>query len=324
MILKPYDRNDGKIIELRRLLHEVADPLTRQDIEREINFVRSGSTGEEEAAKHIRRIYGKDETVGVFHNLNIPEANETGSRIEIDCLIIDGPMRRSWVLEIKNWSGTVGKDENESWWQKGMSGNLAVMESPVSQARAGRDAIQHWFRENDCPIREVYPIVAFAPRVHLDRSNITEEDRVMKIDDLERWRKIEDGDYSLWTKLSRIRENRKQKFQKDELEQLRDKLLSSHRDMKLFYRSKFGMSPPSFSYSALPPSIAINPQISLELDVPASRYKVIIKNDPNRDLARQVWRIIRNQAKWDPTNEAIVVPDDLGSAVAEDLRDHFK
>ena len=326
MILKPYDQDDGRISELRRLLSECSDRQTRQDIEREMNKVRAGENGEREAAKLIRRVYGADERVGVFHNLNIPENNDTGSRIEIDCLIVDGQMRRAWVLEIKNWSGTVGMAEDESWWQKNRSGETSVVGSPVTQARAGREAVAHWLKQNDFPIREVIAVVAFAPTVDLDHTNIDERHGVMKIDLLDVWRKIEDGDYSLWTFISRIREDRRQKIARKELEQLRDKLLHDHRDQKMFYRSKFGISPPEHTYDATPPVIAINDRIRLDYDPAGSRYRVSLKDDMDRTLLKSVWSVIKShdsEAKWDGGHDCVVLPVSSAPSTAALLRKAF-
>lgn len=326
MILKKFDQDDGRISELRRLLSECPDRQTRQEIEHEINKVRAGESGEREAAKHIRRVYGHDEHVGIFHNLNIPENNDTGSRIEIDCLIVDGQMRRAWALEIKNWSGVVGMAEDESWWQKSRSGDTSMMESPVAQARAGRDAIAHWFKQNNWPIREVIAVVAFAPRVQLELDNIDERHRVLKIDLIDVWRKIEDGDYSLWTFISRLRENKRQNIGPKELKQLCNELLHDHRDQRMFYRSKFGISSPEHVYEVTAPYITINDRIRLDYDPAGSRYRISIKDDMDRTLLKSVWSIIKThdtEAKWDNGHDCVVLPVSSVQLAAEHLRKAF-
>jgi len=330
MILKPYRRNDEEIESLRALLKAEPDPSMRKIIEQDIRNSQKGGSGEYQVAHNIDRRYGDSESVGILHDLRIPDGTGDGRFTQIDAVIINGPLRRAWAIEVKNWGGLVGIDEHEQWWREYRDGARVLVPSPATQARYCADALSRWFKSNNWPIREVIPSIGFATEVILDNSVRTTCPHAFKADLFLRWHQIEEGEYSLWTFLSRAFENRKEPIGREQMEQLGNELLEDHRPLRFDHASRYGRIRPASSMSGTEQyhqrlQVCTNvvlihaPSVrgyALKLDIES-----IEKNKPN--AKREIRAILGEGAYYLEEHSNWIVPQEQGTIVADRLRGYF-
>ena len=331
MILKPYRRNDNEIEDLKALLESEVDPAMQKIIRQDIRNSQKGGSGEYQVAHNIDRRYGNSDHIGILHDLRIPDGTGEGRYTQIDAVLVNGRFRRAWAIEVKNWGGLVGVDEHEQWWRQYRNGERAIVSSPATQAQYCADALSRWFKANGWPIREVIPSIGFAPEVTLDRSVRAVFPHVFKADLFLRWHQVEEGDYSLWTVLSRFFENRKQPIGRAELERMAEAMLKDHRPLKFDHSSRYGRIRGASGVSTHPDEfhqrILVTNNVVL-VHAPSVRgyalkleIDTIEKQRPN--ARKEIRAILGEGAYYLEDRSNWIVPQENGLVVADKLRHYL-
>lgn len=328
MILKPYKKDKNQLEQLQRLLREEADPKMRKIIEQDMKICRKGSTGEYQVALNIDRAYGSSDSIGILHDVRIPDGTGEGRYTQIDTVIINGPMRRAWAVEVKNWGGLIGIDEHEQWWREYRNGERALVKSPETQAKYCAEALKRWFDKNNWPIREVIPCIGFAAEVVLDDSIRKKCHQVFKADLFKRWHDVEEGEYSLWTLISRIRENRKTPIGPKQLKQLASDIMEDHRPLSFDHSSKYGII--SDNNKNQIDSEQYHYRIEVIQDVflihAKSKKAYALKIDIDKILCdkpnakQEIRKILGTRAQYNDDHKNWIIPEEEGLRVTEELR----
>ena len=195
MIIKASDGRSGDIEVLESLLKEEITADQRSAIEAELYTLRKGAQGERETAHILDRTYGHSEKVAVIHDLRL--ADGLGGYVQFDHLLLHAFLKRVAVLETKNFSGRISKNEHDEWcvWYQNRRQPVEIP-NPVAQAdRAGR-LLELWLKahKHSSAFRRVEGWVIVPPTCKIDRTRIDKETRIVKVDNFhDRWT----GDISL-------------------------------------------------------------------------------------------------------------------------------
>ncbi len=183
MILKEADDRASDIAELQRLL-QVNDEKHHTAIQKQIDNIRSGVSGERSAAHFIDREFSASKRVMVLHDLRI---DYKGDFAQIDHLLIHRIQGTAWVLETKNYTGRLTCDEHGDWtiWNHGKPRPIP---SPVSQAKRHCETVRLWLAANGFKgVHTIHPVVLISPTSSVNRAKLKSSDFVVKSDNFGRW-----------------------------------------------------------------------------------------------------------------------------------------
>ena len=196
MILKASDGRSGDIEVLESLLKGEIIADQRRAIEAKLYTIRKGAEGERETAHILDRIYGHSERVAVIHDLRLPDG--LNGYVQFDHLLLNRVLKRIAVLETKNFSGRISKNEHNEWcvWYPNRRQPTEIP-NPVAQADRAARLLELWLEghQHSAAFRRVEGWVIVPPTCKIDRTRIGTGTRIVKVDNFhERW--IEDVSFS--------------------------------------------------------------------------------------------------------------------------------
>lgn len=196
MILKASDGRSGDIEVLESLLTGEITADQRRAIETELYTIQKGAKGERETAHILDRIYGHSERVAVIHDLRLPDGLD--GYVQFDHLLLNRVLKRIAVLETKNFSGRISKNEHNEWcvWYPNRRQPTEIP-NPVAQADRAARLLELWLEahQHSAAFRRVEGWVIVPPTCKIDRTRIGTGTRIVKVDNFhERW--IEDVSFS--------------------------------------------------------------------------------------------------------------------------------
>lgn len=196
MILKASDGRSGDIEVLESLLRGEITADQRHAVEAELYTIRKGAKGERETAHILDRIYGHSERVAVIHDLRLPDGLD--GYVQFDHLLLNRVLKRIAVLETKNFSGRISKNEHNEWcvWYQNRRQPVEIP-NPVAQADRAARLLELWLEasKHSAAFRRLEGWVIVPPTCKIDRTRIGTGTRIVKVDNFhERW--IEDVSFS--------------------------------------------------------------------------------------------------------------------------------
>lgn len=134
---------------------------------RDAGSVRAGQFGESRVAKMLSRLLP-----GNMYIINDLTVRFGSASAQIDH-IVAGP-KGLFVIETKNWSGTVrGDEKKETWEQIPARGKKTIkVGNPVSQNQHHVNVLRNWLRANGKLWDEIYSlVVVVSPHTRLEIAN---------------------------------------------------------------------------------------------------------------------------------------------------------
>jgi hypothetical protein len=189
MIIKASDGRVGDIEILESLLKEEITADQRRAIETELYTIQKGAKGERETAHILDRTYGHSERVAVIHDLRLPDG--LGGYVQFDHLLLHSFLKRVAVLETKNFSGRISKNEHNEWcvWYQNKRQPVEIP-NPVAQADRAARLLELWLKahRHSAAFRRVEGWVIVPPTCKIDRTRIGNGTRIVKVDNFhDRW-----------------------------------------------------------------------------------------------------------------------------------------
>lgn len=249
MILKEADTKAPQLAELESYLAAPGLPAaTKQQIERELKFLRAGIKGERESAYDIDFYSGASKNRIVIHDLRI---EHKGRVAQIDHLILNR-LLEVYVLETKHFSEGVSINEQGEFsiW---FAGKPRGIPSPLEQNDRHIAVLQDVFKTLDMPTRlgiRLQPsfesVVLVSKNARIGRPEKFDTNRVVKSDHLERWinKNIDSGSPLLMAKVVGV----------DTLTAIARQLVALHRPLVPDYRARFGITEEMLCPTPLPPA----------------------------------------------------------------------
>lgn len=262
MILKEADTKDPQLAELERYLAAPGLPAaTKQQIERELKFLRAGIKGERESAYDIDFYSGAHKNRIVIHDLRI---EHNGRVAQIDHLILNR-LLEVYVLETKHFSEGVSINEQGEFsiW---FAGKPRGIPSPLEQNERHIAVLQDVFKTLDMPTRlgiRLQPsfesMVLVSKNARIGRPEKFDTHRVVKSDLLERWinKNIDSVSPLLMAKLVGV----------DTLTAIARQLVALHRPLVPDYRARFGITEAMLQPTPTPP-VSTSPPDTAEVPAP--------------------------------------------------------
>lgn len=189
MILKASDGRAGDIEVLESLLKEEITDDQRRGIETELYTIQKGAKGERETAHILDRTYGHARQNAVIHDLRLPDG--LGGYVQFDHLIFNRILKRVAVLETKNFSGRISKNEHDEWcvWYPNRRQPIEIP-NPIAQANRAARLLELWLEahQHSAAFRRVEGWVIVPPTCKIDRTRTGSATRIVKVDNFhERW-----------------------------------------------------------------------------------------------------------------------------------------
>lgn len=134
---------------------------------RDEGSVRAGQFGESRVSKLLAKMLP-----GSMYILNDLTIKFGGSSAQIDHIVV-GP-KGIFVIETKNWSGTVrGDEKRETWEQVPSRGKKSIkVHNPISQNQHHVNVLSNWLRANGKLWSEIYSLViVVSPHTRLEIAN---------------------------------------------------------------------------------------------------------------------------------------------------------
>ncbi|WP_379923750.1 nuclease-related domain-containing protein [Erythrobacter sp. R86502] len=254
MILKASDGRAADIDALEALLTERITVDQRRAIETELYTLRQGARGERETAHILDRTYGHSERVVVIHDLRLPDG--LGGHVQFDHLLLNRVLKRIAVLETKNFTGRISKNEHDEWcvWYPKKRHPVEIP-NPVAQAERAARLLELWLEahQHSAAFRRVEGWVIVPPTCKIDRTRIGTGTRIVKVDNFhERW--IEDVS---WTDTTGFLTG----LSVGQLRAVGAQLVSQHVPPYYAWRKRFSVAEMALSETALPTVLTDKPGI---------------------------------------------------------------
>lgn len=148
---------------------------------------RRGIIGEKQTAHILDRLFFDSKDHVVIHDLRIRDG--IGGFAQFDHIILSRLSRKASVVEVKNYSGRMSRNQHDEWmvWYEGRRRPVPIP-NPVAQARRQRDVLRAWLKayDHDKAFSEVGTFVVIPADGQIDRTKITEALPVYKIDNFHR------------------------------------------------------------------------------------------------------------------------------------------
>ena len=193
VIVKRPDDKQKALAELRRLLSEDHGHRTQKRIQKAIDDIIDGETGERDTAYHLDAAVASCPEHMVVHDLVIAH---DGVDVQIDHLVFTR-RRQVFVLETKAINGTLRFDADGTCTAVYDSGKRFQMPSPIEQVRRHATVLRSWLGATGSTMREVVPVVVVQPRTRLKMEMTIDDVEIVSSDLLPsriRQREIERGD----------------------------------------------------------------------------------------------------------------------------------
>ena len=252
MILKVSDGRAGDISALEALLMEPITAEQRRAIETELYTLRQGVRGERQTAHVLDRTYGHARQNAIIHDLRLPDG--LGGYVQFDHLVFNRILKRVAVLETKNFSGRISKNEHNEWcvWYPNRRQPVEIP-NPVAQASRAARLLELWLEahQHSAAFRRVEGWVIVPPTCKIDRTRIGGATRIVKVDNFhERWTE----DVS-WTDTTGFLTG----LSVGQLRAVCAQLASQHVPPEYAWRKRFSVAKLAPSETALPPVLTEQP-----------------------------------------------------------------
>ncbi|MGB8356423.1 MAG: nuclease-related domain-containing protein [Chthoniobacteraceae bacterium] len=237
MVVKQKGSIEPAIEELLRLLTVVSTKKQRDLIEDEIHALRSGASGEKQAAYHIDFELGNVPGYAIIHDLRI---EHNGRVAQIDHLII-GRFLDIFVIESKNFSTSIRICDGDEFQVRARYGWKGI-QSPVEQNKRHISVLSDLIRETAVIPRKLG--FQFAPKFHnwilvAPECNIAgrkDDHTIMKMDMFgARMQKFRESNVP-WSDIAKM-------ISCETLVEVAEKLVSHHTQGSIDYTAKFGIGP---------------------------------------------------------------------------------
>ncbi|MGN8001396.1 nuclease-related domain-containing protein [Sphingomonas sp. 22176] len=186
MISKPSTRAD-ELLEANEMIARAMARGPSDRIKKKMLAHRRGIIGEKQTAHILDRLFYDSKDHLVIHDLRIPDG--IGSFAQFDHIILSRLSRKASVVEVKNYSGRMSRNQHDEWmvWYEGGRRPVQIP-NPVAQARRQRDVLRAWLKahDHDKAFSEVGTFVVIPSDGQIDRTKITEALPVYKIDNFHR------------------------------------------------------------------------------------------------------------------------------------------
>lgn len=150
---------------------------------------KRGMDGERKVAHILDRFFYKSDDHAVIHDLRIQD--EIGSYAQFDHVILSRLSRTATIIEVKNYGGTLSKNDHGEWivWYKSKKRPQHIP-SPTKQAQRQMAVLKAWLKNNnhDLAFSKVGWFVVVPSDCSIDRTKVSAQDFVLKADNLiEKW-----------------------------------------------------------------------------------------------------------------------------------------
>ena len=150
---------------------------------------RRGLWGERDTAHMLDRHLHASTNTAVIHDLRIPDG--MGGFAQFDHLLLHRGGELATIIEVKNYAGTLSKNEHDEWivWYKGQRLPKDIP-NPVAQAQRQREVFRSWLRQHD--LSKAFPsvnvFVSVPLECRIDRTKVGSDVPIVKSDNLiARW-----------------------------------------------------------------------------------------------------------------------------------------
>ncbi|MDM8540743.1 nuclease-related domain-containing protein [Desulfococcaceae bacterium HSG9] len=241
MILKNRDTDKRQIEELKKLISYDIAPKQKFLIQRALNAVKAGASGEDDAAYFINFYYGNSKNWVIIHDLRIVHEGNTA---QIDHLLINR-LYDFYILESKSYKNGIKITENgefEALYKNKYYG----IPSPVEQNKRHIHLLDKFLRQNDILPKRIgitikpkyFNYILISPRSIIKRPNSKKFDtkNIIKADTIQTEIKknadnIPISEIGSIVKLSAF----------STIETMAKKIVSNHKPITINWRAKFGV-----------------------------------------------------------------------------------
>lgn len=322
MILKEATDRAADIEQLTDLMR-VSPASCRAAIQKQIDRIRKGASGEREAAHFLQREFGRSQDIAIFHDLRLGVDKDYA---QIDHLVIDRIQQAAWVLETKNYSGRLTCDEHGDWtvWR---SGKPQPIPSPINQARRQCELLRRWLRADGVPtITRIHPVVLISPTSSIDRRQLPPDAHIVKSDNFGAWWRKQADAIGFATALVALGRHLLAGMSQDEFLALGNRLVAAHVAPTVDWHAKLRLpraaETPGRSGSdrssdrmkaavgppAATPSLVSTPHGDVMIArIPDGRYA--LRNEKNDALIALVRSACRGKGQWNPRFRNWLIPE---------------
>jgi len=241
MILKNRDTDKRQIEELKKLLSYDIAPKQKFLIQRALNAVKAGASGEDDAAYFINFYYGNSNKWVIIHDLRIVHEGNTA---QIDHLLINR-LYDFYILESKSYKNGIKITENgefEALYKNKYYG----IPSPVEQNKRHIHLLNNFLRQNNILPKRIgitikpkyFNYILISPRSIIKRPNSKKFDtkNIIKADTIQTEIKknadnIPISEIGSIAKLSAF----------STIETMAKKIVSEHKPTTVNWRARFGV-----------------------------------------------------------------------------------
>lgn len=134
---------------------------------RDAGSVRAGQAGESRVSKMLAKMLP-----GNMYIINDLTVKFGGTSAQIDHLVV-GP-KGLFVIETKNWSGTIRGDERRDMWEQIPSHGRKTIKvgNPIAQNQRHVDVLRNWLRSRGGAWNDLYSVVTIlSPHTRLEIEN---------------------------------------------------------------------------------------------------------------------------------------------------------
>lgn len=312
MILKAADDRSEDVALLEKLRSESVDERRKAVIGRQIAMLRSGISGERDAAHFLDREFGASENVLIIHDLRF---EIDGEFAQIDHLVLHRIQRSAWVLETKNHAGRLTCDEYGDWtvWRGAKPQAIA---SPVNQARRQCEWLRLWLKRAGIkPLRKIEPVVLISPTSSMNRTHLGPSDHVVKSDNFATWWGQQADGIGLVSALGIVGKHLTSGMSQDEYHDLGKRLLSAHVRQESGWSARFAAEEGSASLEE--PAgrkqsvdcrwradqdfpLSVKTSLGIVTVARVSDGLLALRNEKNAGLIELVRAACRGRARWQP------------------------
>jgi hypothetical protein len=330
MILKEADDRSDDIKELKRL-KDASPPRCQAAIQRQIEQIYAGISGERDAAHFLNREFGQSQSIAILHDLRLPV---DGGYAQIDHLVMHRFQGAVWVLETKNYAGRLSCDEHGDWtvWR---NKKPQPIPSPINQAQRHCKALRSWLDANGIKtIHTLHPVVLISPTSSVNRSQLPPETHVIKSDNFADWLNKQFDQIGIGKALGMLGRHLVKGMSADDFLALGDRLARAHVPPTYNWRAMLRLpnleapEPPLADDSTTTrPSSPAKPRTEDRQIIPTPLGEVTItripdgrfavRNDKNDALIEVVRCACRGRGQWNPRfRNWLVAEEELPGIVA--------
>jgi hypothetical protein len=185
-------KQSTKALDMEEVAHLFAEGALKHLTHRERSNLlkeKRGMDGERKVAHILDRHFHQSDDHAVIHDLRIEDG--IGSYAQFDHVILSRLSRTATIIEVKNYGGTLSKNDHGEWivWYKSKRRPQDIP-SPTKQAQRQMSVLKAWLKSknHDLAFGKVGWFVVVPSDCSIDRSKVMAEDFVLKADNLiEKW-----------------------------------------------------------------------------------------------------------------------------------------